>query len=103
MSCDIGIDNGEQKRTREDEEEKKSSSSPPAHPPLEQEEKSEYEYKKPGKKGSPLTLNVQDEESAIHLVSEHFGLCSEHGRAVVQECRKLLPDDPAIFFSRIVR
>ncbi|KAL7580665.1 hypothetical protein ACA910_002178 [Epithemia clementina (nom. ined.)] len=98
MSSEIGID-GERKPTREeDEEEQKSSSSPPDRPCSEEE--NESESVKPGGKGAPLTLDVvHDEESAIQFVSERFGLCTEHSRAVIQECcRKLRPDDFAMFF-----
>lgn len=52
-------------------------------------------------KGSPLTIHwLEGEgEAAVVLLAEHFSIPEAHATIVVQACRRLLPENSAIFAS----
>lgn len=79
------------KRDAADFEEEKKTPSPSA-------QKTSNNKCRTTEKGAPLTLDVvQDEAKAVKIVANRFGIPIEHAEAVITECRKLLPDDPAVF------
>lgn len=75
-----------------DDEEKKDSSPSDA---------TTKRSKKGSVRGAPLTLNVQseNEDNAVTLLVENFSITPPQANIVLKACRRLQPEDPAVFVS----